>query len=122
MIIKHLRDRNGNFINAYRADSGRHYRLEEMYDESGNKKFDFTLIDMSDDEVRDAKSQAILVEAEEQMRKIRLKRDRLLSETDYWALNDTVEMTDEQRQYRQSLRDITQTYNTFNDVVWPEKP
>lgn len=122
MIIKHLRDRNGNFLNAYRAESGRHYRLEEMYDESGNKKFDFTLIDMSDDEVRVAKSQAILVEAEEQMRKIRIKRDRLLSETDHWALSDTAEMTDEQRLYRKSLRDITQHYNTFDDVVWPEKP
>ncbi|NOI75556.1 hypothetical protein F0224_07690 [Vibrio coralliilyticus] len=26
------------------------------------------------------------------------------------------------RQYRQSLRDITQTYTNLDDVVWPQKP
>jgi hypothetical protein len=30
--------------------------------------------------------------------------------------------TDEQRAYRQALRDITDTYTSLEDVVWPEKP
>jgi hypothetical protein len=31
-------------------------------------------------------------------------------------------MTAEQITYRQALRDITQTYTSLSDVIWPEKP
>ena len=31
-------------------------------------------------------------------------------------------MTQEQADYRQSLRDSTDTYSSLDDVVWPEKP
>jgi len=31
-------------------------------------------------------------------------------------------MTDAQTAYRQALRDITNTYSSLDDVVWPEKP
>jgi len=53
---------------------------------------------------------------------LREERDRLLRETDYWAYQDTPDMTEEQKNYRQQLRDITKTYDNINTVVWPTKP
>ena len=32
------------------------------------------------------------------------------------------DMTDEQKKYRQDLRDITKTYSSLDDVKWPTKP
>ena len=56
------------------------------------------------------------------MENIRMERNRLLLETDHWAYQDTPDMTDEQIAYRQALRDITDTYTSLEDVVWPTKP
>jgi hypothetical protein len=53
---------------------------------------------------------------------LRDERDRKLKETDHWAFQDTPNMTQEQIDYRQALRDITDTYDSINDVVWPTKP
>jgi hypothetical protein len=53
---------------------------------------------------------------------LRGERDRRLRETDHWAFQDTPNMTQEQIDYRQALRDITNTYTSINDVVWPTKP
>jgi len=50
-------------------------------------------------------------------------RDTLLAETDWWAVSDRT-MSDEERQYRQALRDIT-THPNWPDVMpddWPTKP
>jgi hypothetical protein len=52
---------------------------------------------------------------------LRQYRNELLEQTDYWALSDRT-MTTEQAAYRQALRDITDTYNSLDDVVWPTKP
>lgn len=52
---------------------------------------------------------------------LREKRNTLLAETDWWASSDLT-MTAEQTAYRQALRDITDTYSSLDDVVWPEKP
>lgn len=53
----------------------------------------------------------------------RQKRDALLTETDWWASSDLT-ITDEQRSYRQQLRDITDHANWPNlaDDDWPTKP
>lgn len=59
--------------------------------------------------------------AEEKLLRLRLKRNALLAETDWWASSDLT-MTAEQTAYRQALRDITNTYSSLDDVVWPEKP
>lgn len=48
-------------------------------------------------------------------------RNLLLAETDWWASSDLT-MTDAQKKYRQALRDITDTYSSLDDVVWPTKP
>jgi hypothetical protein len=60
--------------------------------------------------------------AENDLVKLRVKRNELLAETDYWMMSDTAEATTEQLSYRQALRDITATYSSLEDVVWPIKP
>ena len=52
---------------------------------------------------------------------LREKRDKLLSETDYMALQDTPTLSEEWSTYRQSLRDITNQPDPFN-ITWPTKP
>lgn len=61
------------------------------------------------------------LKAAEPLRLLRLQRDSLIAETDWWVLPDRTP-TDAQLAYRQALRDITNTYSSLDDVVWPEKP
>ena len=59
-----------------------------------------------------------------EMVKLRDKRNRLLQETDWMGYSD-VQMTSEWTTYRQSLRDITNGLTTVADiesVTWPNKP
>ncbi len=53
--------------------------------------------------------------------KLRTKRDRLLADTDWWALSD-VTMTDEQTAYRQALRDVPANTTDPANPTWPTKP
>jgi len=57
----------------------------------------------------------------EPMRLLRAERNRLIAETDWWVLPDRT-ATQAQLDYRQALRDITDTYTSLDDVVWPTKP
>jgi hypothetical protein len=52
---------------------------------------------------------------------LRDKRNELIAETDWMAGQDRT-MTQAERDYRQALRDITDTYSNLDDVVWPTKP
>ena len=54
---------------------------------------------------------------------LRAERNRKLAETD-WTQNRDVTLAndDDWQTYRQALRDITETYTSLTDVVWPEKP
>ena len=61
------------------------------------------------------------LEAAEPMRLLRVERDRLLSECDWWASSDLT-ITDAQKKYRQDLRDITKSATSLDDVTWPSKP
>jgi len=73
------------------------------------------------------------LKAAEPMRLLRLERDRLISETDWWASSDLT-ITDAQKKYRQDLRDITKTASPkitgdgpstaldMSSVTWPTKP
>jgi hypothetical protein len=57
------------------------------------------------------------------METLRAKRNKLLADTDYLALSDNT-MTEEDRTYRQALRDITEGLTTVaqvNAVVFPTK-
>jgi hypothetical protein len=51
---------------------------------------------------------------------IRMQRNRLLSETDHYALQD-VDLSDEMITYRQALRDLPTTVD-INNIIYPEKP
>ena len=57
------------------------------------------------------------------LKELRDMRNLLLAETDWWAVADRT-MTDEQRQYRTDLRNITDTYSSMDDegFSWPTKP
>ena len=57
----------------------------------------------------------------EPMRLLRQERNRRIAETDWYVLPDRTP-TQEQLDYRQALRDITNTYTSLDDVVWPTKP
>ena len=59
--------------------------------------------------------------ANRNMELLRMERDRLLAETDYLALSDNT-LSAEMTTYRQALRDITNSYTSLDDVVWPTKP
>ena len=59
--------------------------------------------------------------AAEPMKLLREERDRLIALTDWWASSDLT-MTDAQTAYRQALRDITEDYNSLDDVTWPTAP
>ena len=52
---------------------------------------------------------------------LRQDRNRLLAETDFYALSD-VTMSDEMKQYRQDLRDITEGLATKEQVEAKEFP
>jgi hypothetical protein len=70
------------------------------------------------------------LKAAEPMRLLRVERDRLLAQTDWWAVSDRT-MTSEQSAYRQALRDLPDTTTPVLDptsllgisgVDWPVKP
>ena len=49
----------------------------------------------------------------------RAKRNNLLAETDWWAVQDRI-MSQAEIDYRQALRDITDQPTFPDSVVWPE--
>ena len=55
---------------------------------------------------------------------LRSRRNRLLAETDFYALSD-VTMSDEMKKYRKDLRDLPagkDTVDKCNNATWPTKP
>ena len=61
------------------------------------------------------------LESGEPLKLLREERDRRIAQTDWWASSDLT-MTSEQTAYRQALRDITDSYQSLDTVVWPTKP
>jgi hypothetical protein len=51
---------------------------------------------------------------------VREERNKLIAETDWWASSDLT-ITDEQRTYRQALRDVPSQADPLN-ITWPTKP
>ena len=55
---------------------------------------------------------------------LRVKRNRLLAETDFYALSD-VTLSDDMTTYRQALRDLPSGKDTVSkceNATWPDKP
>ena len=73
---------------------------------------------MVPNEAPEISAEEIALAALNSLRKV---RNQKLTETDWWAVGDRT-MTQEQTDYRQALRDITDTYSSLEDVVWPDKP
>jgi hypothetical protein len=74
--------------------------------------------------VADIEAQLPIVEFDMAMEDLRAKRNKLLADTDYFALADNT-ITEELRTYRQALRDITEGLSTVEQVeavVFPTKP
>tara|TARA_B100000035_G_C20875181_1_gene498030 strand:- start:25 stop:366 length:342 start_codon:yes stop_codon:yes gene_type:complete len=72
----------------------------------------------------DIEAQFPAVEVDKALDNIRIKRNRLLAETDYLALSDQT-LSSDMSTYRQNLRDITNGVDTVekaNNVTWPTKP
>ena len=72
----------------------------------------------------DIEAQFPIVELDMAMEDLRAKRNKLLADTDHYALSDQT-LSDDMRTYRQSLRDITEGLTTVaevNAVVFPTKP
>ena len=95
----------------------------------GNTYSGLNWLDESDkptEEEINAKIQEL--EAAEPMRLLREKRNQKLQETDWWVLPDRT-ASQEQINYRQSLRDLPSTASPeldengqLSNVTWPTKP
>jgi len=58
-----------------------------------------------------------------QMKEIRRKRDKLLTESDWTQSRDLILTNDEVwKKYRKDLRDLPQTTTDINNVEYPTKP
>ena len=69
-----------------------------------------------DDTARDARLLA------DKWKSIRLKRNRFLAETDYLAMKDQPDMSNDMQIYRKKLRDLPQDNSDVNNITWPTKP
>jgi len=74
---------------------------------------------------RDAEEKAVADAAPARaLANLRSKRNRLLAETDYYALSD-VTLSDDMKTYRKDLRDLPagkDTVDKCNNATWPTKP
>ena len=80
--------------------------------------------------ILEIEAKIVELKAAEPMKRLRKERDRLLKETDWWAVSDRT-MTPEQTAYRQALRDLPTTATPVLDSTsslgisgfdWPTKP
>ena len=86
------------------------------YDRDGN------VVTWDDSSVSTKESELIVSDNLEQLR---AERNSKLAETDWEIVMHKEKGTNipaALKTYRQSLRDITDTYTSLDDVVWPEKP
>ena len=64
---------------------------------------------------------AAMPTTEQKWEKIRIRRDDLLRQCDWWASSD-VTMSDAQTAYRKALRDLPASESNPDDIVYPSKP
>ena len=86
------------------------------------------LVDMTDEEIANKQAQETSwasAAPARNLEELREVRNAKLAETD-WEITKHKELGTNipaaLKTYRQSLRDITDTYTSLDDVVWPEKP
>ena len=71
--------------------------------------------------ILEVEAKIVELKAAEPMRLLRVERDRLIAETDWWVLPDRTP-TDEQLAYRRALRDLPANTTDPTNPVWPTKP
>lgn len=76
-----------------------------------------TLVDLTAEEIAEREAYAVEIAPQS----LRDQRDRLLAETDVYALSDRT-LSDEMRAYRQALRDLPANTSDPQNPTWPEKP
>lgn len=74
--------------------------------------------DLTQEEIQEKEKNLI----DNKWKQIRQKRNRLLLECDWTQLFDSLVDKMSWSNYRQELRDIPQTYNDPNTVIWPTPP
>ena len=88
------------------------------------KIFNGNKVQLTEEELEIQNSEEAAIDLNEmKANNLRLLRDGLLSETDWWASSDLT-MSTEQIAYRQALRDIT-THDNWPNLTnddWPTKP
>jgi hypothetical protein len=88
------------------------------------KIFNGNKVQLTEEELQIQNSEEAAIDLNEmKANNLRLLRDGLLSETDWWASSDLT-MSTEQIAYRQALRDIT-THDNWPNLTnddWPTKP
>ena len=106
----------GNFINLPYYNNGQTHRYAV---DKNNSKLSLDQFIKLANELKTTRDNAAAV----QLQSLREHRNMLIAQTDWWALGD-ITMTDAQKTYRQSLRDITKTYKTLDSAQgnWPVKP
>jgi len=84
-----------------------------------------TVVPLTDEEITQRNAEREAYERDVlpglQLEQLRLRRNQLLTETDYLALSDST-LTDEMRSYRQALRDLPANTVDPANPVWPVKP
>ena len=92
------------------------FRGDDAWDDDGNQ----ITIDESAVTTKIAE-----IETAQPLNEVRTIRNAKLAETDWEIVMHKEKGTNiptALKTYRQSLRDITDTYTSLDDVVWPEKP
>jgi len=80
------------------------------------------LVELTPEELTELEAQEAAYDTSAKlMEELRNTRNAKLSATDWWVMPDRT-ATQAQLDYRQALRDITDTYTSLDDVVWPEEP
>lgn len=103
-----------------RLEAGKYYRAWEVV----SKFKEYTDSEGIVHTVEDQEAAAIQARINARWAEIRADRDSLLVSTDWWvtkAIEVGDQITEQQRNYRQALRDITLQEDPFN-IVWPTKP
>ena len=83
---------------------------------------DGSVITFTDAEITTLNEKANELENDADLDFLRSIRNDMLAETDHWMFSDTPDITQAQLDYRQALRDVTISYNSLDNVVWPTKP
>lgn len=79
----------------------------------------------TDEQLDALETEATALDNEGSLDELRMVRNAKLAETDWEIVMHKEKGTNipaALKTYRQSLRDITDTYTSLDDVVWPEKP